>query len=251
MTSAREQLKQVPGFVPLVRRARSKRIALERSVEDARFLAGRLGRHKRIRAYLVEHPVRRLQLGAGSNLYEGWLNSDVVDYKRKNEVVYLDARKRFPLPDNAFDSVFSEHMIEHLTYDDGLHCLSECHRVLLAGGRIRIATPSLRRLVRLYDGEQTDLQRRYVRWATDVFIPDAGAYLPGFVVNNFFRSWSHEFIYDEDTLRHALETVGFENVREWPVGESDDPALVGLERHMLSAADFNEYETMVLEGRKP
>jgi predicted SAM-dependent methyltransferase len=249
--SAREQLKRVPGLVPLVRAARNRRIAAERRLEDARFLAGRLGRHKRIEAYLRSHPVRRLQLGSGSNLYEGWLNTDVVDYKRKNEVVYLDARMAFPLPDDSFDAVFSEHMIEHVSYPDGLHCLHECHRVLRPGGKIRIATPSLRRLIALYDAEQSGLQQRYLRWATDVFVEHADVYLPGFVVNNFFRNWEHQFIYDEDTLRHALETAGFVDVKEWPVGESDDPALAGLERHMRSAAEFNAYETMVLEARKP
>jgi predicted SAM-dependent methyltransferase len=249
--SAREQLKRVPGLVPIVRAARNRRIAAERRLEDSRFLAGRVGRHKRIDAYLRSHPVRRLQLGSGSNLYEEWLNTDVVDFKRKNEVVYLDARKPFPLPDDSFESVFSEHMIEHISYLDGSQCLRECHRVLRSGGKIRVATPSLRRLIALYDSEQSDLQQRYLRWATDVFVPHADVYLPGFVVNNFFRNWQHQFIYDEDTLRYALETAGFVDVKEWPVGESDDPALTGLERHMRAASEFNAYETMVLEARKP
>ena len=41
------------------------------------------------------------------------------------------------------------------------------------------------------------------------------------------------------------------DVEEWPVGESGDPRLAGLERHMRSAAEFNAYETMVLEARRP
>ena len=57
-------------------------------------------------------------------------------------------------------------------------------------------------------------------------------------------------VYDDQTLRHSLETAGFVDVTEWPVGESDDPALVGLERHMRRAAEFNAYETLVLEARK-
>jgi predicted SAM-dependent methyltransferase len=249
--TVREGLKQVPGLVRVVRALRAARLSAIRSAEDARFLTSRLGRSRRIEAYLRTHSTRRLQLGAGSNVYDGWLNTDVEDYKRKNEIVYLDARKPFPLPDNSFDVVFSEHMIEHLSYPDGRRCLAECHRVLRPGGRIRVATPSLDKLVALYGAEPSDLQRRYTRWSIDSFVEDADAYLPGFVLNNFFRDWGHRFIYDERTLRHALEAAGFVDIEEWPVGKSSYPELAGLERHMRSAAEFNEYETLVLEARRP
>jgi predicted SAM-dependent methyltransferase len=249
--AARERLKRVPGLVPMVRSARTLRRQAARSAEDVRFLAGRFGRSKRIDLYLRTHSERKLQLGTGANPYPGWLNTDIHDFRRRGEVVYMDARETFPLPDASFDIVFSEHMLEHLTYEEGQHCLRECYRVLRSSGRIRIATPSLDRLIRLYDDELTDLQRRYIRWSLQTFVRHADADLPGFVLNNFLRDWGHEFVYDTRTLRHALETVGFVDVTEWPVGESGDPRLVGLERHMRSAAEFNAYETMVLEARRP
>jgi predicted SAM-dependent methyltransferase len=247
--STRERLKRVPGLVPLVRAGRKVRLSTIRRLEDARFTAGRLGRHRQIAAYLRDHPVRKLQLGTGSNVYEGWLNTDLFDFRRKDDVVYLDARKPFPLPDRSFDIIFAEHMIEHLSYAEGQHCLRECRRVLKPGGRIRVATPSLERMARLYDPEPSELQRRYVRWSIDSFT-EADAYLTGFVVNNMFRNFGHRFVYDAETLRHALDTAGFVEIEEWPVGESGDPQLAGLERHMRSAAEFNEYETLVLEARR-
>ena len=249
---ARESLKRVPGLVPIVRRGREARTAATRAAENARWFVGaRLRRDVRIDAYLRTHDVRKLQLGTGSNPMDGWLNTDVVDYRRRNEVVYLDAHEPFPLPDGAFDLVFSEHMIEHLTYTDGRRCLAECLRVLRPSGRIRVATPSLDRLIALYGDELTDLQRRYLTWSIDTFVRDADAYLPGFVLNNMFWNFAHRFVYDEATLRHALKTAGFVDVEAWPVGESGDPRLVGLERHMRSATEFNVLETMVLEARRP
>ncbi len=209
----------------------------------AKRVLGVLRRRKRIARYLREHEVRKLQLGAAENIRPGWLNTDLHDYGRAGELVYLDASEPFPLPDASFDFVFSEHMLEHLSYADGLQCLHECRRVLRPGGRIRVATPSLERLVRLFDPELTDLQRRYVRWAIDSFVPDAGAPLPGFVVNNFMHAWGHRFVYDRDTLRHALEAAGFVDVEEGRVGE--------LERHLQNEPEFNEYETIVLEARRP
>jgi predicted SAM-dependent methyltransferase len=58
----------------------------------------------------------------------------------------------------VFDYVFSEHMIEHVSYAEGLLMLRECLRVLKPGGRIRIATPSLEVLLDLYKPSKTPIQ---------------------------------------------------------------------------------------------
>src|SRR5262249_46377591 len=178
-------------------------------------------------------------------------NTDLHDYGRPAELVYLDVRRPFPLPDASFDLVFSEHMLEHLSFVQGLWCLRECRRVLRQGGWIRIATPSLEQLARLYDSELTEVQRRYIRWAVESFVPETKAALAGFVVNNFIRAWGHRFVYDRETLRHAFVAAGFVDIEERRVGESLHPALAGLERHLEDEPEFNEYETVVLEARRP
>jgi predicted SAM-dependent methyltransferase len=202
---------------------------------------GTVQRRRRIDRYLAAHSERKLQLGAGGHPREDWLNTDLHDYGRQAELVYLDVRKPFPLPDASFDFVYSEHMLEHLSYAEGQRCLRECLRVLRAGGTIRIATPSLERIAGLYDGG--DLEDRYVRWAVETLDPEVDAPLPGVVVNNFFHSWGHRFIYDPQTLRHALREAGFADIEEHEVGE--------LEHHLAEMPEFNEYETFVLEGRRP
>jgi predicted SAM-dependent methyltransferase len=192
-----------------------------------------------IERYLADNDVRKLQLGAAENVLPGWLNTDLHGYGR-DDVVYLDVRKRFPLPDASFDLVYSEHMLEHLTYSEGQHCLRESHRVLRPGGTIRIATPSLERLAALYAGGDT--AERYVHWAVDTLEPEVAAPLPGVVINNFFRSWGHRFVYDAQTLREALEDAGFVDPEEAALGD--------LERHLAGTPEFRELETFVMEAKR-
>src|SRR5271163_470605 len=84
--------------------------------------------------YLKRHAVTKLQIGAGLNIRDEWLNGDIDPVAPA--VIYLDASRPFPLPDNSFRYVFSEHMIEHVPYADGRHMLNECYRVMARGGRI-------------------------------------------------------------------------------------------------------------------
>ena len=201
----------------------------------------RLRRGRIIERYLTENETRKLQLGAGDNVLPGWLNTDLHGYRRADELVLLDVRKPFPLPNASFDFVYTEHMIEHLTWTEGQSCLRECLRVLRPGGTIRLATPSLERLLGLYRGGE--VAEHYLRWAVQTLEPEVDAALPGIVINNFFHSWGHRFIYDPGTLEHALTTAGFVGVEERSVSE--------LEGHLSERPEFNEFETFVLEARRP
>jgi len=196
-------------------------------------------RPRLIERYLAQHDIRKLQLGAAEHVLSGWLNTDLHGYGR-DDVVYLDVRKHFPLPDASFDLVYSEHMLEHLTYAEGQHCLRESRRVLRPGATIRIATPSLERLARLYAGG--DVAERYARWVVDTLEPEVAAPLPGVVINNFFRSWGHRFVYDPETLRYALTEAGFVDVEE--------AALAELERHLAERPEFRELETFVIQAKR-
>ena len=70
------------------------------------------------------------------------------------------------------------------------------------------------------------------------------------MINNFFYSWDHNFIYDRATLEHALVIAGFGDVVERDVGASNDPHLRGLELHGDVIGDeYNRFETLVLEAR--
>ncbi len=197
--------------------------------------------------YLAEHPLRKLHIGCGGHMLDGWLNADL--HPRSASVLHLDATKPFPFGDAEIDYIFSEHMIEHIPYGSGVSMLRECHRVLRKGGKIRISTPDLAFLVALYGPSKTDERRRYIEWASSL-VPDAPYASETFVINNFVRAWGHQFIYDAATLTRTLESLGFLNIESCAIRESDDAHLRGLENEDRMPAGFVQLETFTLEATK-
>lgn len=213
---------------------------------------GYLFRSSLIKSYIDSHDVRRLHVGAARNILKGWLNTDLKP--RAKEVVLLDVDEPFPLESHSFDYVFSEHLIEHLSYDTGRFMLRECFRIMRPGGRIRIATPHTERLVGLLSPVRDQLQLRYIDWISDKFFSEyTKPNRASIVVNNAFRSWGHQFLYDQETLRDALEEAGFVDVVSFVPGESNDENLRGIEHHGFTVGneEMNQFETMVFEGRRP
>ena len=206
-------------------------------------------RRRMIADYLRSARPRKLQLGCGTNLLAGWLNSDFEN--TAESVILIDARCPLPFGDATFDYVFSEHMIEHIEYAEGRAMLGECFRILRPGGKLRIATPDMRFLIEMYSPQKNDLQQRYIAWATATYIAEIGKPGDVFVINNFFRAWGHKFIYDFKSLSGAMKDAGFDRTMAWDVAESDDAELRGLESHGNSIPEeFNRLETLVVEGVK-
>jgi SAM-dependent methyltransferase len=196
------------------------------------------------RTYFESRGTKKLQIGTSSNVLAGWLNVDITPLYPG--VFFMDATRPFPFADNSFDYVFSEHMIEHVSREEGLVMLRECFRVLKPGGRIRIATPDLEVLAGLYAREKTPEQVGYIETVIDAYIPNAVGAREGLVINQLF-DFGHQFLYDPTTLRDALEAAGFSNVTRCEPGGSAVPELCGLDAH---ANDYIRFETVVLEATR-
>ncbi|HYC55942.1 MAG TPA: methyltransferase domain-containing protein [Candidatus Binatia bacterium] len=198
--------------------------------------------------YLRTNEVRKLHIGCLDNPLPGWLNAGLE--LRFPQILRLDATRPFRIGTGDFDFVFSEHMIEHISHADGLRMLAECHRILRPGGRIRISTPDLAFLIDLHGEDKTSRQHEYVRWVTAEFL-DGDSASDTFVINNFFRDWGHQFIYDEKTLRASLQRAGFVHVTRCPLNVSSEPGLCGLENAGRMPEGLLELETLTLEAVKP
>lgn len=208
-----------------------------------------LGLDKRVmRNYLNNEAVAKLHIGCGKHYLNGWLNADLVPAAR--HVLWLDAKRPFPFSTGIFQFVYSEHLIEHLSYEEGLVMLSECFRVLKQGGKIRIATPDFKFLVDLYRSEKSALEIAYIKWAAEVFLDGASSCEATLVINNFMRAWEHQLIYDAELLRESLVKAGFGEITRCELNESEDVELQGLEHESRLPAGFVRLESMILEARK-
>jgi predicted SAM-dependent methyltransferase len=198
--------------------------------------------------------MKKLHLGCGRNLLSGWINTDNHNLSQKHQnflrthTIHLDITEHFELESNSIDYVFSEHVIEHITYRDAVNMLTESYRVLKPGGKIRISTPDLNFLIEMYVKPRTELIDSYIQYSINQYS------LPGpydtFVINNFVRDWGHEFIYDKKTLTHAVESIGFTNVTWHNISESDDEHFRNLEDASRLPAGFLQLEKMTMEAIK-
>src|ERR1700722_7142479 len=208
-------------------------------LEPARGFRAKVARQKTRRAFETSG-LKKLHLGCDKHLLSGWFNTDLNP--KCPSVAALDVTKSFPLPSNSCEEIFTEHMIEHISYTNAIGMLKECYRVLQAGGKIRVSTPNLAFLVALHE-PKSELQRRYIKWSSETCISWAPKPSSAFVINNFFRDWGHKFIFDESTLRDAFATGGFVNIISCPLGS--------LENENRMPDGFLQLETLSLEAIKP
>ena len=207
-----------------------------------------LKRRASIKSYLDSSGLKKLQIGCGKNPLSGWLNTDLL---ASQQVVYMDATAKLPLPDSSMDYIYSEHIFEHISHRDGSKFLKEAYRVLKPGGRIRIATPNMAFLFQLYGQPEDECSKRYIKNSVDIYIKEQMPYARAVVINNFFYNWGHQFIYDFETLEHTLNLAGFQNTSQFQPQESNDPNLKNIEAHgRIIGEEFNRMETIVVEAQK-
>lgn len=221
----------------------------DRVIKPVLVASARASRAGKIARYLQSTKTPALILGAGSQLREGWLASDLDP--TNGAIIPIDATRRLPFPDASLAYVFAEHMIEHIDYRNGQKLMREIYRVLRAGGVVRIATPDLVRTARLVVEPLDEAAQAYVDWNNTTF----GEHVnnrPSFVLNRLMRWWGHQFVYDQPTLVDLMKEAGFVAIEAQQIGESPHVMLRHIEHHGDIVSEMaNRFETMVIEGTKP
>ncbi|NIA72420.1 hypothetical protein HBA54_27915 [Pelagibius litoralis] len=135
--------------------------------------------HQRARKALRSGAPLRVMLGAGRKVPEGWISTNIWDLDITKAASW-DAFCRA----GQIDSLFCEHVLEHLTPAETREALRLAFDHLGPGGRFRVAVP-------------------------DGYHPDKG-YIDAVKVNGSGPGAAdHKVLYTIDSLRPLLEGVGF------------------------------------------
>src|SRR3989338_8456713 len=80
---------------------------------------------------------KRLNLGCGENIKEGWVNLDSAALPGV-DVVHDIEKIPFPFKDGEFDEILCRDVLEHVEY---IPVLRELYRILKPGGVLRVQVP--------------------------------------------------------------------------------------------------------------
>jgi predicted SAM-dependent methyltransferase len=145
----------------------------------------------------------KLNIGNGQLNHASWTNIDCRLTSDKNSLAF-DLRRRWPLPAESVQFIFTEHVFEHFSYPEDInHVLSECRRVLKPGGMLRAIVPDAGRYLRAYH----ERDERFLAQLNQNGISQMEA------VNRVFReNGFHKYAYDYETMKQLLDVTGFREV---------------------------------------
>ncbi len=197
---------------------------LRRMVRWAVFTANRPVGMVRFRVAARREPRPTALAVGGLSQRPGWFMVNV----NATTPHYMDGTRPWIFEDGALSHVYADNMIEHVPLAGARVFFAEAHRCLRPGGTIRLVTPDVRNHVELYlsgeDVVRSELAEEYrsigvvVEHAIDMIRTPIGQF-------------GHHlgYVYDFETLDAELQRAGFAPSVRWPLGESDDPMLRGLE----------------------
>jgi SAM-dependent methyltransferase len=196
-----------------------------------------------------------LHLGCGSRLIDGWINVDyaigarlakipllrtvarkagLIRHRWDHRIYIHDLRKPFPWRTSTVDVVYSAHTLEHLSKEEGLRFLKECHRVLRPQGILRIVVPDLARFIGKYAKGAL---------AADDFVEALGVLGPNRGILAKLVHFPHRCMYDEKRLSEIMTAIGFE-------GTSRCAGLQSAIPDISLTGESAAQTSLTVEGRK-
>ena len=162
-----------------------------------------------------------VNFGSGPHKLPGFVNVD-LDAASRPDVV-ADLARPLPFRDASVDAIFSEDCVAYIEREALVRFLAECRRILRPGGAMRVLTPDLERLARLYLDDPGRLMRF---WNTAVGVPLPHGTAADVV--NLGMKLAGCWMYDFASFARVASDAGLDAQRV-AYGESRHPALRGLD----------------------
>ena len=176
-----------------------------------------------------------LNIGAGPHARPEFFNID-FDYHPGIQL-FWDLNRPLPIKESSIGGIFTEHCLEHLSFETTQAVLREFCRVLMPGRSIRISVPDGEIFVRSY------AEGRSMPFAGDEVRADP-MWTPMQSINRAFYGHGHRFIYDYPTMERCLIAAGFVDVKNEQFG-------VGRDERLLIDQQERQVESLYVEASKP
>jgi len=186
---------------------------------------------------------------------------------------YQDITKPLLFPNESVDVIFTEHVIEHISFLDCISFMRESKRILKPGGVFRVVSPMLEKLLSTSLSLENDkdilfIQNRLLNFYQKenktleiLNLNGLSEYWKTFFLNNLFRDHGHEFIWSAELMVNVLGSLGYNDVQVCEVGDGSNKNYC-IERRCRGLYLENNWkedrslgfvydvESMVVEARK-
>lgn len=149
-----------------------------------------------------------LDLGAGDSSHPNAIGIDL----HQNADIRWDLTKGIPAPTNSIALITSDHFLEHLILSDVVFVLSECYRVLIPGGVLRISVPHINPYIEAWMSNDIDFLGSKI---TDIPLGQEELYATCFDQISWLmlRSGEHQSLFDRESIIHKVNLAGFNQVK--------------------------------------
>jgi len=143
-----------------------------------------------------------LHLGCWKRNIPGFINVDICDLPHIHYKRSVDDLSIFP--NSRANLIYASHVFEYFDRVKGKEVLKEWYRVLAPGGVLRLAVPDFEKLVTVYKKYKT----------LDKIIGPLFGRMP-IMTKKGENILYHKTVYDFESLKNILESVGFKKVRRY------------------------------------
>jgi predicted SAM-dependent methyltransferase len=173
---------------------------------------------------------RLLNLGCGPVRYKDWVNADFYTFSwmmrgHAPPDWSLDATQPWKCPSDYWDGIFTEHVLEHLSYGGGLFAIGECYRTLKPGAWLRVSVPDINRFI-----DFQSFAGRFPRRPIAISVAT--------------QHFGHRSVWDPDLMTEVLSECGF--VRAQNTGFRR-----GSDERLIMDQEARRAESLYVEAQKP